>query len=90
MGRVANPDLPDRAARIFEFILNYKYLHDGNSPTVREIGEKMGIKSTSMVLYYLSRLEEHHLIYNRKFNKARYIEVVGATWIAPNHLKNFD
>lgn len=46
----------ERAIRIFKFIIAYKRNHDGNSPTIREIGRACGVSSTSMVRFYLDAL----------------------------------
>jgi len=60
---------------VFNFIVAYKQLHDGNSPTWREIGNACNISSVSVVAYILKKLEaqgkiilEHNSlpqIYNR-------------------------
>lgn len=71
--------------RVYQFIVNYKRRHDGNSPTFREIMEGCTITSTSMVLYYLTGLEKRGLIRrpepvfgNRNATK---IEIVGGRWL---------
>jgi hypothetical protein len=43
---------------VFQFIVDYKLIHDGNSPSYREIMDGCKIKTTSMVTYALDRLEE--------------------------------
>ena len=53
--------LPERQQKVFNFIKNYLG-NNGYPPTVREIGQGVGITSTSLVSYYLKRLEEHGLI----------------------------
>jgi SOS-response transcriptional repressor LexA len=79
----SDPVLP-RDVRIFGFIKAYKQDHDGNSPTIREIGEASGIASTSLVLFYLNKLEKQGLIrrpepeFGHRF--AATIEVVGGLW----------
>ena len=45
----------------YEFIKNYIEEHN-SSPTIREIGDAIDIKSTSTVSYYLARLEEDNKI----------------------------
>ena len=69
---------------VYNSIIAYKRAHDGNSPTFREIMEDCGISSTSVVLYYLNKLEQRGLIRrpeppigNRNATK---IEVVGGKW----------
>jgi len=43
---------------VFNFIVAYKQLHDGNSPTWREIGTACNISSVSVVAYILKKLED--------------------------------
>lgn len=81
MARRVSPANPRRKA-IYEFIVDYKQDHDGNSPTVREIGEMLGIESTSMVVYYLRQLEELDLILVGSA-RSRAIQVVGGQWLPP-------
>ena len=53
--------LPERQQKVLEFIKTY--LDDnGYPPTMREIGKDVGISTTSLVSYYLKRLEEHDFI----------------------------
>lgn len=63
-GHVMNT-LSDRQRRILEFIIQFV---DQNEfpPTIREIGEQVGISSTSVVNYNLAKLEELNLIARRK------------------------
>jgi hypothetical protein len=68
----------------YEFIVTYKHGHDGNSPTYREIMEGCGISSTSMVVFYLTKLEQRGLIRRPEPEiGARYakIEVIGGQWV---------
>lgn len=51
-----------------EFILKYKY-----TPTIRELGEYVGLKSPATIHYYLKRLEEKGYI--KKINN-RHIEIL--------------
>jgi len=49
--------LPERQQRVLDYIKHHIATH-GFPPTVREIGEAIGVSSTSLVSYYLKRLEE--------------------------------
>ncbi len=60
---------------IIGFIVQHKVAHDGNSPSIREIGDACGISSTSAVNYYLAQLVKLKKI--RKSHKPRSIEIVG-------------
>lgn len=54
---VMSAPLPERQQRVLEFIR--RFLHqNGYPPTIREIGEAIGIPSTSLITYYLDKLEE--------------------------------
>jgi repressor LexA len=54
-------ELPERQQKVLECITDYLDTH-GFPPTVREIGEYIDVSSTSLVSYYLKRLEERGLI----------------------------
>ena len=55
-------NLSDRQRHILEFIIDF--VNDNEfPPTIREIGEQVGISSTSVVNYNLAKLEELGLIY---------------------------
>ena len=58
----------DRQKEIFQFIKAF-LLEKGYPPSVREIGEAVGLKSSSTVHSYLSRLEANGMI---KREAARY------------------
>ena len=53
--------LPKRQKKVLTFIQRYMQQH-GRPPTVREIGEGAEISSTSLVSYYLKRLEERGIL----------------------------
>jgi len=53
--------LPERQQKVLDCIAQYRDEH-GFPPTVREIGNSIGVNSTSLVTYYLKRLEEKGLI----------------------------
>ena len=63
--------------KVYDFILEFKRVHDGNSPTIREIVTSCKISSTSMVWFYLNQLAADGLIKRQASN----IEVVGGKWI---------
>ncbi len=70
---------PPRAAEVLEYIVQFKRDHDGNAPTVRQIGAALTINSTSTVYYYLNCLARAGMI-ERKDGR---ILIVGAEWKAP-------
>jgi repressor LexA len=53
--------LGERHRKIMEFLTNFQG-ENGYSPSIREIGESIGVKSTSLVDYYLKQLEEMQFI----------------------------
>lgn len=58
-------NLSDRQRKILQFIVNFVNENEF-PPTIREIGEQVGISSTSVVNYNLAKLEELNLISRRK------------------------
>jgi len=54
-------NLPEREQKVFMFVKNYLDAN-GYPPTVREIGKGIGVKSTSLISYYLKGLEKRGLI----------------------------
>jgi hypothetical protein len=82
---VTNEKYPHRTEQVFKFIVDYKHAHDGNSPTMREIMAGCKISTTSLIFFYLNKLEEQGFIRrfeppngSRSFAK---IEVIGGKWI---------
>ncbi len=57
--------LSDRQRKILQFIIAFVNENEF-PPTIREIGEQVGISSTSVVNYNLAKLEELNLITRRK------------------------
>ncbi len=78
----AESGLPDRTRRVFEAIVHYKRVHDGNSPSTRDIMAATGITSTSVMRYQIGVLIREGLL--REVTdleiRARGIEVVGGRW----------
>ncbi len=54
-------NIPDRQQRILAFLRQYMNVN-GYPPTVREIGQGIGVESTSLVSYYLKWLEKQGYI----------------------------
>jgi repressor LexA len=67
--------LSKRQAEIFDFVVKYVDEH-GYPPTVREIGEEVGLASPSTVHAHLANLERAGLL-RRDPTKPRALEVVG-------------
>jgi len=63
---------------VYRFVVQYKQAHDGNSPSLQEIGRACGIRSTSHVYLYLVRLADAGRI---KLAGTRSIEVIGGRWV---------
>lgn len=79
MRKKNNPnELTTREKSILEFI-RQKIWDSGFPPTVREIGEAVGLRSTSTVHNYLKRLELKGVI-RKNPDSSRAIEVVADTW----------
>lgn len=74
-----------RQQKVYKFICAFKEDHDGIAPTISEIGNGCGIKSTSTVKYYLDCLVRHGMILcDYGVGKSRMISVVGGRWIPPS------
>jgi len=70
--------------QIYDFIVSYKIAHNGNSPSIRDIGAAVYINSTSQVRYRLDLLVDAGLIRYLP-DIARSIEIVGGRWIRPEN-----
>ena len=65
---------------ILEVIVAYKRAHDGNSPTVQELAQRVG-RGTSVIHWQLRVLEQMGLIrLSGDRGSARRICVVGGRW----------
>jgi hypothetical protein len=72
--------------KIFNWIVEDKGEHDGNSPTLRELMRACNISSTSVVCYTLRRLERAGKIYlSGPGGQTRRIAVIGGMWHLTNH-----
>lgn len=68
----------ETAKRIFDFIVTFKRTHDGNSPTVDEIGQGVGLASKNTVWVHLRNLEHKGMI--ERGRGSRMISVIGGAW----------
>jgi repressor LexA len=66
-------DMDARLHKIMEFLTGFQET-SGYSPSIREIGDKIGVNSTSLVDFYLDKLEERGDI-NREKHISRSIRV---------------
>lgn len=73
--------ISERQRKILSFIVDFTEKHD-YPPTIREIGERVGISSTSVVNYNLAKLEEMELLTRERevsrglsLNRARLVEM---------------
>lgn len=75
------PSLTDRQVAVYQFIVQHLRDNYGVSPSIREIGNACGISSTSVVVYNLTRLQQHGLISRpltgQKGRKSRSISLTG-------------
>ena len=69
--------LNEKESKLFDAIVKY-IDENGYSPSVRELSEIVGFKSTSTVHRYLSKLEEKGYI-ERRENSPRALRVVQDT-----------
>jgi SOS-response transcriptional repressor LexA len=69
------------AERVYRYIVRYKKLYGGASPTLREIADALGMTAWSAVLPHLNRLESAGRIKRVRRGKARMIDVPGGRWV---------
>lgn len=62
---------------VLDFIIRYKQEHDGNSPSMRQIGHAFDITSTSLLDYILDDLVDAGKILR---DGSRGIQVIGGRW----------
>lgn len=74
------PNLKPRRQAIFDFIVAYKKRHDGNSPSIQDIGRACGISSKSLVAYHLAHLAEAGRLVLAPDGEKRHIVIVGGRW----------
>ena len=70
----------NEADRLFEFIVQHKQEHDGNSPSIREMADGIKSLSTSYVHYLLVKLSREGRIRLGQPHTSRQVEVVGGAW----------
>ena len=68
------PGLSERHRKIMEFLTRFQDAH-GYSPSIRQIGDSINVKSTSLVDYYLNQLQTMGYI-DREDRISRSIRVV--------------
>ena len=74
--------LSDRHRKIMQFLEKFQE-ENGYSPSIREIGDYIGVKSTSLVDYYLNQLEDRGHI-SRDMRVSRSIRVLKGLQPAAN------
>ena len=87
MKQMSVPTRARRAPRIysldhvFNWLVEYKSAHDGNSPAMREMMRAFDISNTSVANNLLNRLVRAGRIRRAgKIGAARSIEVIGGQW----------
>lgn len=80
---MTRPFLTPRKQQVYQFILNYKKTHDGNSPSIAEIGAHCEVNSTSTIRFYLKGLETLGVIKCDPNGKSRMISIVGGKYTPP-------
>lgn len=74
------PPIKHDRRKILKFIIDYKRSHDGNSPTVREIMDGNGVRSSSAMHYILQEMEDEGVIRFGSAFESRSIQVIGGQW----------
>lgn len=68
------------AESMYRYIIRFKRLHAGDSPSRREIMHALELPSVSMVQHHLLALEAAGRIVRPKRGQARMIQIPGAEW----------
>ena len=79
----------DSASRVYAFVVAWKRLHDGNSPSMDDVVEGCALLGRYAVMRGLRRLEREGKI--KRDGRYKNIEVVGGSWTIPgidNIIKN--
>ena len=77
-------------AAVYRFIIGYKEEHAGDSPSRREIAEKLDV-ALSIVHYHMVMLERAGLVTLPAGRDARRLGIPGAVWTPPAaHLERKD
>ncbi len=78
--------LGERHQKIMEFLASFQD-ENGYSPSIREIGENIGVNSTSLVDYYLRQLVDKGFI-ERNDHISRSIRILQPLEILPEKVRN--
>jgi repressor LexA len=70
--------LSERQRKVLSFIAQFQYRH-GYAPSIREIGDEVGLGSSSSVAYQLTQLENRGYI--RRTRRAR--SSCSSRWMCP-------
>mgnify|MGYP000089803254 CR=1 FL=1 len=76
------PGLSERHRKIMEFLAKFQNTN-GYSPSIRQIGDSINVKSTSLVDYYLTQLQEMGYI-ERDQGVSRGIRLIKKLALAPS------
>jgi SOS-response transcriptional repressor LexA len=69
--------------QVFDFIVNFKAAHDGNSPSFCDIKQACGLRSKNSVSYHMVKLVKAGTI---EYDGQRMIAVTGGRWKEPADL----
>lgn len=73
--------ISNRELTLFSMIVRFKQENDGGTPSTREMARALAITSTSLISYYLRRLERFGLIeIISQPGTPLMIRVVGGSW----------
>lgn len=72
-------EVRDTTERVYNFLVEY-VTNNGYPPTIREIGNGVGLKSTQTVCSHLKRLQTMGLIHTEE-TKPRAISIVGYKFV---------
>lgn len=73
-------NLTQKAKELYRYLIQYKMKNDGLQPTMRQMIENTGYKSTGSVRSGLNILEKNELIHIKSNHR---IVIVGGLWVPP-------
>lgn len=81
-------NLENNLKMLMDYIVSFNE-SNGYLPSIREMANQIGIKSTSTINYYINILEQRNLLkHNEQKNKARAFEIVKEAKNTPNFVPN--
>lgn len=76
-------ELPELSVTTYQFIVQYKLENDGNTPSLRDIADAIGVASSSTAWRIVQDLEKAGLVERVGKGNGQFVKIVGARWLPP-------